>query len=171
MDKEVVVYIHNRILLSHKKEHIWISSNGADEPRTFTLQDEVSQKEYHILMHIWASQVVLAVKNPPANCKKYRQVCFLGQEDSLEKGMATQFNILAWRIPGTEEPNGLESIGSQRVGHDWSNLAHMESRKMGLMKLSAGQQWRHRHREQTCRYGGEVGQIERVALKHTHFHM
>ena len=42
----------------------------------------------------------------------------LGQEDSLEKGMATHSSILAWRIPWTEEPNGLQSIGSQRVGHD-----------------------------------------------------
>jgi len=37
--------------------------------------------------------------------------------------MATHSNILAWRIPGTEEPSGLPSMGSHRVGHDWSNLA------------------------------------------------
>jgi len=42
----------------------------------------------------------------------------LGQEDPLEEGMATHSNILAWRIPWTEEPGGLWSIGSQRVGHD-----------------------------------------------------
>jgi len=42
----------------------------------------------------------------------------LGQEDPLEKGMATQSSILAWRIPGTEEPRGLQSVGSQRVRHD-----------------------------------------------------
>ena len=42
----------------------------------------------------------------------------LGQEDPLEEGMATHSNILAWRIPWTEEPDGLQSIGSQRVGHD-----------------------------------------------------
>ena len=42
----------------------------------------------------------------------------LGQEDSLEKGLATHSNILALRIPWTEEPNRLQSMGSQRVGHD-----------------------------------------------------
>ena len=42
---------------------------------------------------------------------------------ALEKEMATHSSILAWRIPGTEEPGGLPSTGSHRVGHDWSNLA------------------------------------------------
>ena len=42
----------------------------------------------------------------------------LGQEDPLEKDMATHFSILAWRIPQTQEPGGLQSMGSQRVGHD-----------------------------------------------------
>ena len=42
----------------------------------------------------------------------------LGWEDPLEKGMATHSSILAWRIPWTEEPGGLQSRGSQRVGHD-----------------------------------------------------
>ena len=47
----------------------------------------------------------------------------LGWEDPLEKEMATHSNILAWRIPGTEEPGGLQSIGLQRVRHDWNDLA------------------------------------------------
>ena len=42
----------------------------------------------------------------------------LGQEDPLEKGMATHFRILAWRILWTEEPDGLQSMGSQKVKHD-----------------------------------------------------
>ena len=46
------------------------------------------------------------------------QVGYLGQEDPLEEGMATHSSILAWRIPGTEEPRGLQSMGSQRVGYD-----------------------------------------------------
>ena len=48
----------------------------------------------------------------------------LGWEDSLDKGMATHFSTLAWIIPWTEEPGGLQSMGSQRGRHDWSNLAH-----------------------------------------------
>ena len=47
------------------------------------------------------------------------QIQSLGWEDPLEKGMATHFSILDWRIPWTEEPGGLESVGFQRVGHDW----------------------------------------------------
>ena len=46
------------------------------------------------------------------------QVRSLDLEDPLEKEMATHSSILAWRIPGTEEPAGLQSMGSQRVGHD-----------------------------------------------------
>ena len=46
-------------------------------------------------------------------------VLFLGQEDPLEEGMATHSSILAWGILWTEEPGGLQSMGSQRVGHDW----------------------------------------------------
>ena len=45
-------------------------------------------------------------------------VLSLGLEDPLEKEMATHSSILAWRIPWTEEPGGLQSTGSQRVGHD-----------------------------------------------------
>ena len=56
------------------------------------------------------------VKNQPA--VQETQVPFLGWEDALEKGMATHSNILAWKIPCTEEPGGLQSMASQRVGHD-----------------------------------------------------
>ena len=50
------------------------------------------------------------------------QVQSLGQEDPLEKKMATHSSILAWRIPWTEEPGGLQSMGSQRVRHDFSSV-------------------------------------------------
>ena len=56
------------------------------------------------------------VKNLPT--MQEIQVQSLGQEDSLEKGMATHFSIFAWRIPRTEEPGRLQPMGSQRVGHD-----------------------------------------------------
>ena len=56
------------------------------------------------------------VKNPLAT--QETQVQSLGQEDSLEKGMATHSSILAWRISWTEEPGGLQSMGLQRVGND-----------------------------------------------------
>ena len=56
------------------------------------------------------------VKNLPAMQETWVQS--LGQEDLLEEGTATQSSILAWRIPQTEEPVGLQSIRSQTVGHD-----------------------------------------------------
>ena len=56
------------------------------------------------------------LKNLPA--MQETQVQSLGQEDPLEKGMATHSSILAWRIPWTEEPDGLQSTGSQRIGQD-----------------------------------------------------
>ena len=51
-------------------------------------------------------------------CKAEDQFQSLDWEDPLEKGMATHSSILAWRIPWTEEPDKLQSMGSQRVGHD-----------------------------------------------------
>ena len=49
----------------------------------------------------------------------------LGQEDPLEKEMATHSSILAWRIPWTEKPGGLQSMGSQRVRHNWETNTHI----------------------------------------------
>ena len=57
-----------------------------------------------------------AVKNLPAKWETW--VRSLGQEDPLEEEMATHSSILAWKIPWTEEPGRLQSMGSQRVGHD-----------------------------------------------------
>ena len=56
------------------------------------------------------------VKNLPTT--QETGVRSLGQEDPLEKRMATRSSILAWRIAWTEEPGGIQSVGSQRVGHD-----------------------------------------------------
>ena len=56
------------------------------------------------------------VKNPPA--MQETGVQSLGWEDPLEKGMSTHSSILAWRIPLTEKPGGLQFVGLQRVGHD-----------------------------------------------------
>ena len=63
--------------------------------------------------------MVLLVKNLPANAGDIIDLgSILGWEDPLEEGMATHSNILAWRIPWTEEPGRLQPIGSQRIGHD-----------------------------------------------------
>ena len=64
------------------------------------------------------SLVAQMVKNLPARKNQQTPVRSLDQEDPLEKGMATHSSILASRIQWTEEPGGLQSIGSQRVGHN-----------------------------------------------------
>ena len=53
------------------------------------------------------------------------QVRSLGGEEPLEKELATHYSLLAWRIPWTEEPGGLWSMGSQRVGHNWATNTHI----------------------------------------------
>ena len=59
------------------------------------------------------------VKNPPDNAGDAKTwVWSLGGEDPLEKEMTTHSSILAWKIPWTEKPSGLQSIGLQRAGHD-----------------------------------------------------
>ena len=70
-----------------------------------------------------SSQVAQWVKNLLA--KQETRVWSLGWEDPLEEGMADHSSILAWEIPGTEEPGRLQYKGSQRVRHDWSNWPHM----------------------------------------------
>ena len=60
--------------------------------------------------------IVQSVKNMPGG--QETRVRFLGQEDPLEKEMATHSSIFAWKIPGPEETGGLQSMGSQRVRHD-----------------------------------------------------
>ena len=76
-----------------------------------------------IYLLTWASLVAQTIKNLPAMHETW--VRPLGWEDPLEESMATHSNILTWRIPWTEELGGLQSIGSQRVLHDWRDLACM----------------------------------------------
>ena len=71
--------------------------------------------------------VVQTVKNLPA--MQEIQVLLLGREDPLEKEMVTLSSILAWRIPWTEEPDGLQSMGLQRVGYDWEANTDMTHKK------------------------------------------
>ena len=69
-------------------------------------------------MKYWASLVAQTVKRLPA--MRETRVWFLGREDPLEKETATHSSTLAWKIPWTDEPDRLQSMGSQRVGHDWA---------------------------------------------------
>ena len=66
-------------------------------------------------MHIWG---MTKVKNLPE--MQETRVLFLGEEDALEKGMATHSSILAWEILRTDEPGGLPSMGLQKARHNWA---------------------------------------------------
>ena len=99
----------------------WIamsSSRGSSQPRDWTQVSFILSIMSQIIgaFSTWlgASLVAQTVKNLPAMQKT--QVWSLGQEDPLEKEMAPHSSILAWRIPWTEKPGGLQSMGLQRVG-------------------------------------------------------
>ena len=82
------------------------------------LSYKVCRRQRPVLLTAIAG-VALVVKNPPASAGDVRKwVGSLVWEDPLQEGMATHCSILAWRIPWTEEPGRLQSIGSQRVRHD-----------------------------------------------------
>ena len=92
---------------------------GIDVPLTHPLPEKPAEE--HAVHHpfdklLWVSLVAQSLKHLPAMQETWVQS--LGWEDSLEKEMATHPSILAWRIPWMEEPGGLQSMGSQGVGHD-----------------------------------------------------
>ena len=74
---------------------------------------------------LWASQLAQLVKNTLVNVGDLKAVWVrsLGGEDPLKEGLAAHSSILAWRIPWTEEPGRLQSVGLQRVRHNWGNFA------------------------------------------------
>ena len=86
---------------------------------------------------VWKHQFLVAqtVKNLPEMQKT--QLQSLGQEGPLEKGMASHSSILAWTIPWTEEPGGLQSRGSQRVGHDWAKNTFTYSDRLSTYKAAS----------------------------------
>ena len=91
-----------------------------DGPQSMGPQSRIRQSNQHtsvcLLYICMASLVAQRVKRLPAMLET--RVQSLGQEDPLQKEMATHSSILAWKIPWTEEPGGLQTTGSQRVGHD-----------------------------------------------------
>ena len=81
----------------------------------------------------WTSLVAQMVKNPPAMQETW--------VSSLEKKMAIHSGVLAWRIPRTEEPDGLQSSGSQGVGHNWVTNTHTHSLKLCWFTFPTSHLW------------------------------
>ena len=121
-------------LYIHTKKKFCVSSFGLIILGNITFKITVSQLMFYCLIQFSSilpfslatysfsyrhSLVVLVIKNPPPHAGDVRDIgSILGQEAPLKEGMATHFSILAWRIPWTEEPGRLQSIGLCRVWHD-----------------------------------------------------
>ena len=108
----------------------WVFGGRASKPREYQIktlrgcvwETQNAQHSYFGISKEEDFRVAPMVKNLPA--MQGTRVRSLDQEDPLEKGMASQSSILAWRIPLTEESVGLQSVGLQRVRHDWVTNTH-----------------------------------------------
>ena len=98
-------------------EVIW--SLDLNESQQEMERDGTASECFYDFWEIHSYHIAQSVKNLPA--MQETQVRFLGQEDPLEKEMATHSSILAWRNPGTEEPGKFQVHGVIRVGHDLSD--------------------------------------------------
>ena len=88
------------------------------------------------------------------------QIWSLGQENPLEKEMTTHFSVLTWEIPWSEEPGGLQSMGLQRVGHDWMTIQQEQEQETDISTLKTSAVfWIWKQRRQT----------EASKLVHTYF--
>ena len=95
---------------------LWVSMRNVKG--NLNIRCSMSQLKVPSFLNLTASLVTQVVKNLPAMQETW--VRSLGWEDPLEKEMTTHSSILAWRIPWTEEPGGLQSMGSQRVRYNWA---------------------------------------------------
>ena len=120
--------IHTYVYIAYKQYAVFdMCTNMMRERERLIQEQNYLQKIQKILHYVQFSKLSSdkwymglpggsVVKNLPAVQETW--VGSLGWEDALEEGMATHSSILAWRIPRTEKPGGLPSMGSQRVGHD-----------------------------------------------------
>ena len=92
----------------------------------------------------------------------------LGREDPLEEEMATHSSILVWKISWTEEPGGLQSMGSQRIGRDWSNLEHTH-REVEVARTTLATEsgtW-----DKFCNYEQEHPALQTLEIHHVFQHL
>ena len=110
---------------------LWKMQMNCLANKIYTMDLEI-WKSLHAVVIYWGEYQLFFCQLP----KLYHletQVQSLGPEDPLEKEMATQSSILAWKIPWAEEPGGLESMGSQRVGHDCTTKPHTRVLRNSLL--------------------------------------
>ena len=95
---------------------LWAQVPSLAREPTSCLPCSTAKRKKKAIKNVQASPVTQMVKHPPAMHETWVQP--LGREDPLEKGMVTHSSLLAWRMPWTEEPGGLQFTGLQRVRHD-----------------------------------------------------
>ena len=111
-----VVHRYNGILLSHEKEHNWVHSSEAGEPRTYySMAPHSNTLAWKIP---WMEEPGGLQSMGSLRVGQLSDFAFTFHFHALEKEMATHSSVVAWRIPGMGEPGGLLSMGSHRVGHD-----------------------------------------------------
>ena len=118
---EIYVYSYPKIYtLLPYQDYRYLVSLKLDAPFLWLVYTWKEPRISGILCYtFWTFQVALVVRIPPANAGDTEPgVQFLDWDDPLEKEVSTHSSILAWKIPWTEEPSRLQSMGSQRVRHD-----------------------------------------------------
>ena len=81
---------------------------------------QTTLQSFYMYVHLWKVGLPRWLSSKESACTQKTWVWSLGWEEPLEKGMATHCSILAWKIPWTEKPGGLHSVGLQRAGQDWA---------------------------------------------------
>ena len=89
----------------------------------------------------WGACLEFLISIFPSAIPGYHCVLRLYSSGLLEKGMATHSSILAWKIPRTEEPGGLQSTGSRRVGHNWAQHSSSSVSRVGTGNLGPAFEW------------------------------
>ena len=104
----------------------------------------VEKHQFFSALPLWHEELLIRGfpgKEPTCQCRRCKRpwVWSLGEEDPLEEGMATYSSFLVWEVPWTEDPGGLQSTGSQRLRHDWSDLARIHAINQNLLHQTVQQ--------------------------------
>ena len=144
IDRKDVVYTYNGILLSHKKNEIMLFAAIWMDLENIVGEGDGTPLQYSCLENPMDGGAWLAAVHGVAKSQtRLSDFTFTFHFHALEKEMATHSSVLAWRIPGTVEPDGLPSMGSHRVRHDWSDLAAAENIVLSEVRQIKNILWYH----------------------------